>query len=85
MVAFELNHERGIRVYHQSCRKGMPLTGKSLDFTGNSEKFSVGFVVRGPNKRFFGSYFKKAKGRRSQNTFISWIYLFFWPHCTVSF
>ena len=84
MVAFELNHERGIRVYHQSCRKGMPLTGKSLDFTGNSGKFSVGFVVGGPNKRFFGSYLKKAEGRRSQNTFISWRY-FFLTHHTVTF
>ena len=55
----------------------MPLTGKSLDFTGNSGKFSVGFVVGGPNKGFFGSYLKKAEGRRSQNTFISWRYLFF--------
>ena len=35
--------------------------GKSLDFIRNSETFSVGFVVSGLNKRFFGSSLKNTR------------------------
>ena len=51
--------------------------GKSLDFIGNSEKFSVGFVVSGPNKRFFGSSLKNTReGGVKTLLFLGFIYFF---------
>ena len=56
--------------------------GKSLDFIGNSEKFSVGFVVSGPNKRFFGSSLKNTREGGVKTLLFLGFFFFFWLHHT---